>query len=251
MAEAIPDKALPTNVSIYDVLKAFAVIIMIVDHVGYYFYPDEMWFRAVGRIGFPVWFFLIGYGRSQRIPSSFWIGGLMLSATDIALGMVPLPLNALFSMAFIRLTLHPLMKAVGRHQWILYLILLACFPAYYPTSTVFEYGTLGFAFAMLGYIVRHDKDYKTDFIQNFGLMCLAIFCLVAHMKYNFNIIQDVFNVILSGAVTAILIYYLPKQETYPQLDGKPLLKWPLQFMGRYTLHIYVAHLVLFKILAFS
>ena len=42
---------LPAEITSYDLLKAAAVIIMIIDHVGYYFFIDEMWWRAVGRIG--------------------------------------------------------------------------------------------------------------------------------------------------------------------------------------------------------
>lgn len=61
-------RMLPREVTSYDLLKCAAVIIMVIDHVGFYFYPENLWFRAVGRIGFPVWFFLVGYARGRDIP---------------------------------------------------------------------------------------------------------------------------------------------------------------------------------------
>ncbi len=243
-------KSLPLTISVYDLLKSFAVIIMIIDHLGAYFFPEHLWFRTIGRIGFPVWFFLIGYGRNQKIPQSFWIGGAMLSATDLALGLWPLPLNALFSMAFIRLVLTPLMKSAGKNLWLLYIVLAGCFLLFDITDQMFEYGTLGFAFAMLGYIVRHAEEYKADFIRAFGFLCLAVFCTIMYMRFDFSPVQHLFNAVFSGAVIATLMYYLPKPHSYPKLDAQPLLKWPLQFMGRYTLEIYVAHLIIFKLIVF-
>ena len=47
-------KALPKDLTSYDLLKSFAVILMILDHIGYCFYPAEMWFQALD-IGKSLW----------------------------------------------------------------------------------------------------------------------------------------------------------------------------------------------------
>ena len=36
-----------------------ALITMLIDHVGMYFFPDIIWFRVVGRIAFPIYTFFI------------------------------------------------------------------------------------------------------------------------------------------------------------------------------------------------
>ncbi len=43
-------------------LKIIAVIAMLIDHVGYTFFPEVMAFRAIGRIAFPIFAFLIAEG---------------------------------------------------------------------------------------------------------------------------------------------------------------------------------------------
>ncbi len=44
------------------VLKMIAVIIMIIDHTGVIFFPEVMWIRAIGRIGFPIFAYFIAEG---------------------------------------------------------------------------------------------------------------------------------------------------------------------------------------------
>ena len=54
------DKALPKNITSYDLFKTLALVLMIADHIGFYFYPNELWLRAFGRLSAPMWLFLIG-----------------------------------------------------------------------------------------------------------------------------------------------------------------------------------------------
>ena len=67
-------KTLPSSITSYDILKTFAVLTMIIDHIGLYFFPDEMWWRVIGRLSFPVWLFLIGYAQSRDIPKLLILG---------------------------------------------------------------------------------------------------------------------------------------------------------------------------------
>lgn len=43
-------------------LKIIAVLAMTIDHVGYLFYPGEVWMRIIGRLTFPIMAFLLAQG---------------------------------------------------------------------------------------------------------------------------------------------------------------------------------------------
>lgn len=66
-AERIPvsrEKGLST----FD-LKFIASVLMLVDHIGAYLFPTELWIRYIGRLSFPLFCFLIveGYLRSKNV----------------------------------------------------------------------------------------------------------------------------------------------------------------------------------------
>ncbi|WP_461817744.1 TraX family protein, partial [Faecalimonas sp.] len=43
-------------------LKIIAIIAMIIDHIGLFFFPEHILFRIIGRISFPIFAFLIVEG---------------------------------------------------------------------------------------------------------------------------------------------------------------------------------------------
>ena len=55
--------------NLYDRLKVLAVITMIIDHLGYYIFPEDLYLRLIGRIAFPIFLFLVGF-YSNRTPDS-------------------------------------------------------------------------------------------------------------------------------------------------------------------------------------
>lgn len=44
------------------VLKMIAIAIMIIDHTGLFFFPEAIWLRIIGRIGFPIFAYFIAEG---------------------------------------------------------------------------------------------------------------------------------------------------------------------------------------------
>src|SRR4029453_4817826 len=56
-----------------DWLKTAAIILVLVDHFGYFFMEEYLWWSVVGRMAPPTFFFLIGYARTHTVPLH-WIG---------------------------------------------------------------------------------------------------------------------------------------------------------------------------------
>ena len=64
--------------NLYDYLKVIAILLMIVDHIGYFLYPDMIELRVIWRWSFPLFFMLIGWNKSTRIG-----GGLIFCALAV------------------------------------------------------------------------------------------------------------------------------------------------------------------------
>ena len=251
MSETAKGKILPPDVTSYDILKTAAVLLMIVDHIGYYFYsdPEILWFRAAGRICVPIWFFLIGYSASQRIPAIFAIGAVILIAANFVTGLAILPLNVLFTMIAARLLVGPLMEAVFRKRTLIWSLTALLFVLIVPTYSLTEYGTQGLMLAIFGYMMRHRESMPDQrIITQYAVFNLVLFIAIQQILFGFSQPQLVF--MAAGVLATGVWLYNFKPETLPRLTGRlgpgaTLLK----FTGRRTLEIYVAHLVLFKFIS--
>ncbi|MEC8664043.1 MAG: TraX family protein [Pseudomonadota bacterium] len=249
MTEAIKSK-LPTSITSYDLLKAFAVIIMICDHIGFYFYPDDMWWRAIGRIGFPVWFFLIGYAHSREITKSLLIGSVILLVTAVIFGMYVFPLSALVTIICLRLVIDRVGRGALSSMQAMAGLMIGCVLIALPTGILVEYGTMALAFAVFGYMVRARQDGR-DVSMDMQVMCMMLatmsFVLVQHFTFKFSEPQLYFVGI--GTLGVMLILFFFSKIEFSKLTNvlPQSFKVLIQFLGRRTLEIYVAHLVLFRV----
>jgi hypothetical protein len=242
-------KPLPPVLTSYDFLKATALILMVVDHVGYYFYPEDMWFRIVGRFSAPIWLFLVGYARSRDLSPRMWIGAIILVVANYVVGMAILPLNILFTSLFCRMALDPVMDVVRRNPKALYPIATVLFFLTLAAFAVFEYGTAALLIVMTGYMVRNreglgmSKNDLTQFAGVAALMyaCIEVFTFMQYGKY----------AMMSVAIgLLVLVLFLLKFRPYEYPEITQTLPKPvaglIRLMGRRTLEFYVLHLVLFK-----
>lgn len=241
------------NLTSYDLLKAAAIILMIVDHIGYYFYPDEMWFRVIGRLCVPIWFFLVGYARSRDLSALIWIGTGVLVLASMGVGQSVFPLNVLGTMIAIRLLIDPLMQMMTRNaqSFVLFATMLTL--AALPTYSLTEYGTQGLLLAIFGYIMRHNPQIpgflEKGSLQN-GYCLFTVFTFAALQQLTFGFAQPEFITMGIGIAAICLFLMMFRPVELPGLTRK--LPFPviavLQILGRRTLEIYVLHLILFKIL---
>jgi len=246
-------KTLPKEITSYDLLKAAAVLLMIVDHIGYYFYPEDMWFRAVGRLCVPIWFFFVGYARSRDLSPRLWIGATMLLFANVIAGLSIFPLNVIFTILFVRLLLDWIMRGATKNAEILMVVSTILLFLAIPTYMVTEYGTQGLIMAMFGYILRNNisvPGFKSAaaLASGFCLFTILNFIGLQQLVFGFDTAQMLFMFTGVFAVGTVLYFFQP--VNFPKLT-----KWTpgpiragIQLLGRRTLEIYVAHLILFKFL---
>ncbi len=240
-------KMLPTDITSYDLFKFFAVMTMIVDHFGIYFFPDDLWYRVIGRLSFPVWLFLVGYARSREIPPILIGGAVIVFLSNIVAGMGLLPLSILVSIMIVRLCLDPIMKQLSKSSTHLWVGSGVLFVVALPSFILFEFGALAFIFAIFGYLVRqHGPSIETFRYAVF--VCLG-YVFLQSLGYAIFDLQLVVMAIGMVGVTAALYNFKP--QTYPEItkDMSCVGRRILHLCGRHTLEIYVGHLLLFKAVA--
>lgn len=248
--KAEAQNALPRTITSYDLIKAFAVLVMICDHIGFYFFLDELWWRAVGRIGFPVWFFLIGYAQSRDITKSLLIGSVILLATCALFGMYIFPLSALVTIILLRLVIDRVGHGALTSMQSMAGIMIGCVLLALPTGIFVEYGTMALAFAVFGYMVRARQQGR-DVSMDMQVMCLMLatmsFTLIQQLTFKFS--EPQLALVGFGTLGVMMtLFFFCKVEFIKTTNILPMpFKILIQFLGRRTLEIYVAHLVIFRI----
>lgn len=61
----IEQKTIQRKLQRNDLLKLLALATMLIDHIGYMFYPQEQLFRIIGRLSFPIFAYQIAIGYSH------------------------------------------------------------------------------------------------------------------------------------------------------------------------------------------
>lgn len=240
-------KVLTRDLTSYDLLKTFAVVMMIVDHIGCYFFLEYDWFRVFGRLCVPVWFFLIGYAKTREIPKEFVIGAFLLVAVGVLSGQPVFPVNVLFTLMLSRLLIDHVMSFALRSKaklWGMFgVLVLLIFPSYLIT----DYGVHGLILAMFGYLVRwaEQDDQKKKLVFQYMVGSVIVFGVFQQLAHGFDSIK--FAVMLAGILAVHMALLNFKMMTWRKPDGgvASLVSGGVQICGRYTLEIYVIHLIIF------
>lgn len=246
-------KSLPAAITSYDLLKTVAILLMLADHAGFYFFPDHLWWRVAGRLCVPMWFFLIGYARSRDVGRRLWIAAFVLTLADLVTGLYLLPLNILFTLLAVRLTIDPVVKFVAGGRGNLAIATVALVVAVLPTLFLTDYGTAGMLLALCGWFACHRGDDRV--LERIGPSTVRVFLGVAWAGFVlpqallFRLPPAEAVVMGAGclAVFGLLSWFRP--EVFPGLTARlgPAAA-AIRFTGRRTLEIYVVHLILLKVL---
>lgn len=214
-----------------DLLKCFAILTMIIDHLGLYVFLDNNMFRLIGRLAMPVFAFFAGYNFKGKPKLKLLILGIALYVITTLLLKKIITLNILISIFFGQCYLYSykykLYNIKDNYLKIFGLLLLSL-----VTIPLFDYGTLVIAIMALGFIAHKSaKDLKLAV-----LISLVLPMLTSMVLFNFSNWQTLILVLF------IVLEYLIM--TIKNFNDKIYLH--VNIISRNSLYIYMLHLIILQ-----
>jgi hypothetical protein len=256
--ETVTPSSLPISdrhrpVTTTDAWKLFAIVFVLVDHVGLYFDPDDAWWRLFGRVASPVFFFFIGFARTRTVPVSWIAFGIVITAVDHwTSGGRNFMLNILLNFALLRLVLPSVEAHVMPHPWRLALLALASTALIPVLDRFLEYAGEGWLWALFGLSHRlsQEEGSQASLLRRNLLAAAAGLVYVAGERadFGFDLLQSALLVHFIALVVVGLARF--RRETLPWQPPRPLCP-VFTFVGRRTLEIYAVTLLAMQLTAFG
>jgi hypothetical protein len=256
----------PQAVDYTDWLKTVAIILVSVDHIGYFFIADDQWWSTFGRLAAPVFFFFLGYSNSRKVPLNWiWLGIILTLLDSWNADWAWMAPNILLSLALIRLArpyVQNLVQHRGRPAFVL--IVSALILALPIAGTMVEYGAEGWLWALFGLYQRMYNDSRSDTggvgttqnpapkMGNLGLMrllaCLAaavIYVWQEQMEFSFSPVHFTALILGIGVLSLSLCLF---QRGPSRIQPSEPIAIAMRFVGRHTLEIYAIQLAGFELI---
>lgn len=236
---AAPYSRFVDKVTSQDLFKAMAMLTMIIDHVGMCFFPQLSFLRAIGRSSAIIWFFFCGYNyrsfslKSIFLGQLFWLASLFSFIRYFIDGHI-LYLNILFTIIVSRLFLNLYSKIKNNYNFIWICLWFVSLILFSKVNIIFEYGSLGILCSTWGY----NYHYKLGNL-NYQAVSIVCFYIIGWIAKFYGYSQVVF--LVSITITIFLITrFTPKLYAIAGLS-----KYIINISSRYSLYIYILHLLLF------
>lgn len=171
-------------------LKWLAVILMVVDHIGYFIFPDLLILRMIGRLSFPIFAFLIANGYQHTRDVKKYVLRLFIFANVIQLASIFMifPVNIFYTLTLglLCIIIYDIdMGYLNKLLMIAGLLIIA-----YLIKC--DYGPYGVLMILIVYIFRERYLYMALFMALIGIgyyglyhiQNLAILSIFFFMLYN-------------------------------------------------------------------
>ena len=247
-----------------DWLKIAAIILVAIDHFGYFFIENADWWSVFGRLAAPPFFFLLGYARTRTVPLYWiWVGVILTLLDSWNTGWVWVAPNILLSFALIRIARPHVQIFLQHHGWVAFALLISVLLAVLPIAAkIVDYGAEGWLWALFGLCQCMYVDSRSAIgpvgttqssapsaqamPENPGLMRLLA-CFVAavvyvwqeQLEFSFSQIQFITFVLGLGVLSFSLCLFLRGPS---RIQPPESIAGTLRFIGRRTLEIYAIQL---------
>jgi hypothetical protein len=232
------------GVTTTDVLKVVGVAMLLIDHYGLFFDPDQTWWRVFGRIAAPIFFFLIGFARTRSVPWTWIAFGIALTALDVWTswdeGLQDTGLNILLNFALLRVAVLPLMEWIMRKRPpALAVFVIGCVLLISLSDCFLEYGTSGWLWALLGLSVRIGQEGPSPGYRwiRVALALVAAGAYVVRESIDHELSAEQV-VTLAGMIAGLTAGLLAFRRTVLRVQPPAPFALLFRFCGRYSLEIY-------------
>lgn len=233
--------------NLYDYLKVLAIITMIIDHLGYYLFPEFLWMRLVGRIAFPIFLFLVWFSWSYKWRRDLFLIGVLLQIfllfSALEFHYWYLCGNIILGIVLARLVL----SFLEHHQnnWIVITLLLFFIILHPLFNEIFDYGSFCLLFAFWGWMAK-KKTWKFFFWIFF---LIALFCS-SIVVFHFSFFQTQILFILYLFLFS-LFYLLSKKGNFSLYSSSRVRNNIILFLSKHSLWLYWIHVVILVLLGWQ
>ena len=222
----------------HDALKIVGLLLMFIDHIGWYLLNDYPPFRLIGRAAAPIFFFLIGYQGKVHVTPFLVVYGIILSMTG---GWLThhFWINILINFIVINylLSIFPIEKLHWVVRVIAFAALVVLTPVIYP---YIEYGALGILIAYSAASLSKKEPYAPYWLA-ISICVYGIYQAIA-FGYFFKSVYLISLISLCLGLYYLLLFYQPRF-----LNIQPPFLIPGLIISRYSLHFYFYHVILLQL----
>lgn len=222
-----------------DLLKILALVTMVIDHLGFFFFPEQEWMRIIGRFTMPVFCFFAGYNFKKPHGLILLYGALLYMITTLVFYsfittniLIPIFLGQVY----LWFTKASFKNFYTNYCHVIFLALLWPF-----TKDYLDYGTLTIALMALGYSVQKDPN---------QMKIMAFIAVVLSLFHTFAVFDPVYNFTI-GYKIAVVAVAIIEYMLFIAVDPATPVAWDIKPISRNMLFIYFAHLAVFQIIFFA
>ena len=233
--------------NLYDYLKIIALLTMLIDHIWYYLFPEYDFLRAIWRISFPIFLFLVWFSWSYSWRWDIPTIGLLLRGFSYSIfekyWFWDCDANILIWITITRFFLNIINKKWWRRAIIISIFFLLIHPIY---NKYVDYWSLSFFFALRWRIARYHKKYFY-----FWIIPLILWILNCKIVFDFWFKQWDFRylwvICFLFSVFYFLAFILSKENTNLQ-TWKKRRDFIILGFSKHTLAFYWIHIVILTFL---
>ncbi len=173
-SQKVPQKPGP-KADLIDLFKFIGCISMVCEYVGELFFPAYGWLQFFGRMAFPIFLFFVGTGTLFTIDLRLVLTAVAVSVLVFIHNGTIFPLNVFFTIIIVRACLKALVRTTNTKLLLYGPPALGLISPY--TTPVFEFGSLGLAAAMVGFMARRNRE---DYLGYYVSIVCAFMCAYVH-----------------------------------------------------------------------